>query len=152
MMFKIAAAATLMSIASLCTASDSNDLSGFWRNIDDRTGFAKGVVQITKEADGSYSGTIVKTLPRPDYTPKEFCQNCPAPYTNKPIIGLKVLNGLRVDLSNPSLFKDALILDPLSGKIYKAKARLSADGRRLSMRGYVGVSMLGRSQSWFREQ
>jgi uncharacterized protein (DUF2147 family) len=45
-----------------------------------------------------------------------------------------------------------MILDPLSGKVYRAKARLSPDGRRLSMRGYVGVSMLGRSQSWFREE
>lgn len=109
------------------------------------------MIQINKEADGSYSGTIIRTIPRPDYIPKEFCQNCPAPYTNQPIVGLKILNGLKQDQLHHSNFKDAAILDPLSGKIYKAKARLSADGRRLSMRGYVGVSMLGRSQSWFRE-
>ncbi len=43
------------------------------------------------------------------------------------------------------------LLDPLSGRIYRCKAKLSPDGRRLTMRGYVGVSMLGRSQSWIRE-
>jgi uncharacterized protein (DUF2147 family) len=129
----------------------SPDLSGLWRNVDDRTGFSKGIVRITPEKDGSYSGTIIKSIPRPDYTPKETCQNCPAPYTNKPIIGLKILTGLKKDPDSEGKFKDAKILDPLSGHIYSAKARLSSDGRRLTMRGYVGVSMLGRSQSWFRE-
>ncbi|MEY2863824.1 MAG: hypothetical protein RLY58_1531 [Pseudomonadota bacterium] len=129
----------------------SVDLSGLWRSVDDRTGFSKGIVRMTLEKDGSYSGTIVKTIPRPDYTPKENCQNCPAPYTNKPIIGLKVLTGLKKDPEHEGKFKDAKILDPLSGNIYSAKAHLSSDGRRLSMRGYIGVSMLGRSQSWFRE-
>lgn len=151
MMLKTMLSASLMMLVGVCHASGSVDLSGTWRNIDDRTGFAKAVIQINKEADGSYSGTIIRTIPRPDYTPKEFCQNCPAPYTNKPIVGLKVLNGLKADMTHDHNFKDAMILDPLSGKVYKAKARLSADGRRLSMRGYVGVSMLGRSQSWFRE-
>jgi uncharacterized protein (DUF2147 family) len=151
MMLKIMLSATLLSVMSIGHANNGVDLSGTWRNIDDRTGFAKAVIQISKEADGSYSGTIIRTIPRPDYTPKEFCQNCPAPYTNKPIVGLKVLTGLKQDMVSPNNFKDAMILDPLSGKIYKAKARLSTDGRRLSMRGYVGVSMLGRSQSWFRE-
>jgi uncharacterized protein (DUF2147 family) len=151
MTFKAAMLTCLMTLtASFAHAADT-DLSGLWRNIDDKTGFAKGIVRMNKEADGTYSGTIIKTLPRPDYTPKEFCQKCPAPYTDKPIIGLKVLTGLKVDPTKPNHYQDATILDPLSGRIYKAKARLSPDGRRLSMRGYVGVSMLGRSQSWFRE-
>ena len=85
MMLKIMLSATLLSVMSIGHANNGVDLSGTWRNIDDRTGFAKAMIQISKEADGSYSGTIVKTLPRPDYTPKELCQNCPAPYTNKPI-------------------------------------------------------------------
>lgn len=151
MILKTVLCTTLLGLASVCLANSSVDLSGTWRNIDDRTGFAKAVIQINKETDGSYSGTIIRTIPRPDYIPKEFCQSCPAPYTNQPIVGLKILNGLKQDQLHHSNFKDAAILDPLSGKIYKAKARLSADGRRLSMRGYVGVSMLGRSQSWFRE-
>lgn len=152
MTFKASLFACVMMLAGSLVHAADPDLSGLWRNIDDRTGFAKGIVRISKEADGSYSGTIVKTLPRPDYTSKELCQNCPAPYTDKPIVGLKVLTGLKSDPNKPNNFQDAMILDPLSGKIYRAKARLSPDGRRLSMRGYVGVSMLGRSQSWFREE
>lgn len=144
----------MISSIMLCTgyahAADQN-LVGLWRTIDDKTGFAKGIVRITQEADGSYSGTIVKVIPRPNYMPKELCQNCPAPYTNQPILGLTVLKGLKPDANRENVYTDAHILDPLSGHIYKAKAKISSDGRRLSMRGYVGVSVLGRSQSWFRD-
>jgi uncharacterized protein (DUF2147 family) len=128
----------------------SDELSGIWRTIDDRTGFSKALVRIEKTKDGSYQGTIVKILPRPDYTPQEFCQHCPPPYSNKPILGLTVLMGLKPE-EQEHRYGGAKVLDPLSGRIYSGKARLSSDGRRLSMRGYVGVSMLGRSQSWVRE-
>lgn len=137
---------------SLSVFAQANDIEGTWRSIDDRTGFSKGLVEIKKEADGTYSGTIIKVIPRPGYTPKETCQRCPAPYTDKPMIGLKVLTGLKDVPNKPGHYDGGKILDPLSGKIYSDKARLSSDGRRLTMRGYVGVSLLGRSQTWMREQ
>lgn len=127
------------------------DISGTWRTIDDKTGFSKGLIEIKQDNSGAYHGTIIKVIPRPGYTPKETCQNCPAPYTNKPMVGLTVLSGLKQDPKNDNNFINAKVLDPLSGKIYSAKAKLSPDGRRLSMRGYVGISALGRSQTWIRE-
>jgi uncharacterized protein (DUF2147 family) len=129
----------------------NEDLTGFWRTVDDRTGFSQAIIKITVEKDGSYSGTIFKSIPRPNYTPRETCQHCPAPYTDKPMIGLKILTGLTKVSDEEGKFKNGKVLDPLSGRIYSGKARLSSDGRRLTMRGYVGISMLGRSQSWFRE-
>ncbi|WP_168379875.1 DUF2147 domain-containing protein, partial [Acinetobacter cumulans] len=42
------------------------------------------------------------------------------------------------------------IIDPLSGNIYSTKAKLSSNGKRLTLRGYVGVSALGRSQTWIK--
>jgi uncharacterized protein (DUF2147 family) len=131
-------------------ATPTDELSGIWRTIDDRTGFSKALVRIDKAKDGSFQGTIVKILPRPDYTPQEFCQHCPAPYTNKPILGLTILTGLKPE-EQEHRYGGARVIDPLSGRVYSGKARLSNDGRRLSMRGYVGISMLGRSQSWVRE-
>lgn len=136
----------------LCASfAQAGDLTGTWRTIDDKTGFSKGLVQITKDSGGAYHGTIIKLIPRPGYTPKETCQNCPAPYTNKPMVGLTVLTGLQQDPKNENNFINAKVLDPLSGNIYKGKAKLSTDGRRLTMRGYVGISALGRSQTWIRE-
>ncbi|MDD2946969.1 MAG: DUF2147 domain-containing protein [Acinetobacter sp.] len=42
------------------------------------------------------------------------------------------------------------VIDPLAGKIYDAKVRLNASGKRLTLRGYIGISALGRSQTWLR--
>lgn len=142
-------------VASLALANFSlaqaADLTGKWRTIDDKTGFSKALIEIKQDNSGAYHGTIIKVIPRPGYTPKETCQNCPAPYTNKPMVGLTVLSGLKQDPKNDNNFINAKVLDPLSGKIYSGKAKLSPDGRRLSMRGYVGISALGRSQTWLRE-
>lgn len=92
---------------------------------------------------------IVKVTPRPGYTPKETCVNCPAPYTDKPILGLDILTGLKPAGNNQ--FVNAKVLDPLNGKIYSGKAKLSPNGKRLTLRGYVGVSALGRSQTWIKQ-
>ncbi|TEU30625.1 DUF2147 domain-containing protein [Alkanindiges illinoisensis] len=151
-MLKSLSIACAASLTFLCASfAQAGDLTGTWRTIDDKTGFSKALVEIKKDSTGAYHGTIVKIIPRPGYTPKETCQNCPAPYTNKPMVGLTVLNGLQQDPKNENNFINAKVLDPLSGNIYKGKAKLSADGRRLTMRGYVGISALGRSQTWIRE-
>ena len=47
-------------------------------------------------------------------------------------------------------YHDGKVLDPISGKVYKGKARLSANGKRLTLRGYVGVSVIGRSVTWVK--
>ncbi len=129
----------------------SADIAGTWRTIDDKTGFSKALIEVKQQPDGTYNGTVIKSIPRPGYTPKETCQNCPAPFTNKPIAGLKVMWGLEADPKKENNYKDAQVLDPLSGKVYKGKVKVSEDGRRLTMRGYVGISALGRSQTWVRE-
>lgn len=135
-----------------CSIGYAADIAGIWRSIDDKTGFSKGLVEIKKQPDGTYNGTIIKVIPRPNYIPKEFCQHCPAPYTNKPILGLMVITNLRQDSDNQNTYSRGKILDPLSGRIYSAKAKLNRDGHLLNMRGYVGVSVLGRSQTWIREE
>lgn len=127
----------------------AEDISGTWKNIDDKTGSSKAILDIRQESNGSYTAKIVKVTPRPGYTPKESCINCPAPYTNKPILGMDVMKGLKHN--GETNYTGGKIIDPLSGKIYSCKAKLSSNGKRLTLRGYVGVSALGRSQTWIRE-
>ena len=127
----------------------AEDISGTWKNIDDKTGSSKAILEIRQESNGTYTAKIVKVTPRPGYTPKENCVNCPAPYTNKPILGLDVMKGLKH--TNGTNYTGGKIIDPLSGKIYSCKAKLSSNGKRLTLRGYVGVSALGRSQTWIKE-
>ena len=127
----------------------AQDITGIWQSIDDVTGAPKGLVEIRKEND-TYVGKIVKVTPRAGYTPKETCVDCPPPYTNKPIIGLDVVTGLK---STDGLnYTSGRILDPNTGKLYSMKAKLSSNGKRLHLRGYLGISALGRNQIWIRAE
>jgi uncharacterized protein (DUF2147 family) len=142
---KILTAVVFSSLSSLAFAQD---ITGTWKNIDDKTGSSKAILEIRQEANGTFTAKVVKVTPRPGYTPKESCVNCPAPYTNKPILGMDVLTGLKyVEGLN---FSGGKIIDPLSGNIYSMKAKLSPNGKRLNLRGYVGISALGRSQTWIK--
>ena len=139
---------TALVFSSLSSLAFAQDITGTWKNIDDKTGSSKAVLEIRQESNGTFTAKVIKITPRPGYTPKESCVNCPAPYTNKPILGMDVLTGLKyVEGLN---FNGGKIIDPLSGNIYSMKAKLSANGKRLNLRGYVGISALGRSQTWIK--
>ena len=84
-------------VTIVTTSACAQDIIGTWRYIDDKTGEPKGLVKIEKQANGTYAGTALKATPRPGYTAKEFCTNCPAPYTDKPIIGMQVITGLKTE-------------------------------------------------------
>lgn len=116
-------------------------IEGKWRTIDDETKKPKAVVQITKNGN-SYNGTIVALA--------DGIENkCPACKPAKPLIGLTVLKGLKEDGKE---FTGGEIYDPKGGKTYKAKAELANGGNSLKVRGYLGVSLLGRTQTWQRVQ
>jgi uncharacterized protein (DUF2147 family) len=154
-MMKVWLSAGLLAVSSMSAmaAQNPDDVIGYWRTIDDQTGFSKAIVRIQKAVDGTYLGTIVKIIPRPDYTPKVYCYRCPQPFTGKKILGLPLLWNAKYNDNGRSTisYGDAYVIDPLSGKIYNGKMKLSPDNRRLIMRGYVGVSALGRTQIWVRE-
>lgn len=135
-------------LSAVSSFSFAEDITGLWQTIDDKTGAPKALVEIRKEADNTYAGKVVKLTPRTGYTPKETCVDCPPPYTNKPIIGLDVVTGLK---STDGLnYTSGRILDPNTGKLYSMKAKLSSNGKRLHLRGYLGISALGRNQIWIR--
>lgn len=144
---KLIGALLLTAVSSFTFAED---ITGLWQSIDDKTGAPKALVEIRQEANGTYAGKVVKITPRSGYTPKETCVDCPAPYTNKPIVGLDVLTGLKY--ANGLNYNNGRILDPNTGKLYSMKAKLSANGKRLHLRGYLGVSALGRNQIWIRAE
>ena len=127
----------------------AQDISGTWQQIDDKTGSPKAIIEIRKEANNTFTGKITKVTPRVGYTPREICNKCPAPYTNQPILGMEILKGLK-HVEGTKNYEKGRIIDPLSGKIYDAKMKLNASDKRLTMRAYVGVSALGRSQTWIR--
>ena len=138
----------VLSLASVTAFSAT--IEGFWHSIDDRTGEQLSIVEIRKGADGTFRGKILYRYPVPGGVALTHCTKCPPPYTNQPILGLEILSGLKEDPDKRNAYVDGKVLEPKSGKIYKGKANLSADGKRLRLRGYVGVSALGRTQVWIR--
>ena len=137
--------------ACMTVSAFAQDLTGTWQQIDDKTGSPKAVIEIRKEANQTYTGKIIKVTPRPGYTPRELCNKCPAPYTDQPILGMDILKGLK-QVKDSNNYEKGRVIDPLAGRIYDAKIRLNSTGKRLTLRAYMGVSTLGRSQTWIRIQ
>ena len=140
---------TLATAAGLSFASE-DPLLGKWKTIDDQSGYSRADVEIRKKPDGSYEGIIVETRSLPGAEKPGICSKCPGQLKNKPFIGLPFIWDFKADPKKPREFHDGKILDPISGKVYKGKARLSANGKRLTLRGYVGVSVIGRSVTWIK--
>ncbi|MGE3919592.1 MAG: DUF2147 domain-containing protein [Gammaproteobacteria bacterium] len=120
---------------------------GTWTTIDDKSGKPRAVVEIVDNG-GVISGTIVKTYPEPGDTPT--CEKCPGKFKNQNIVGLQFLWGLKPKGENK--WAGGHILDPKIGEIYSCQITLSKDGNKLNVRGFIGFSLLGRTQVWHRNQ
>lgn len=119
--------------------------AGLWKTIDDKTGRARGFVRIY-EQQGQLFGKIESSV-TPEEA-REVCSKCSGERRNKPVIGMVILSGMKKDGSE---YDGGEILDPDTGRVYRCRMRLEENGKRLILRGYVGFSLLGRSQTWLRE-
>jgi uncharacterized protein (DUF2147 family) len=138
-----------LSCAGPLAVAQSVTPAGLWRTVDDKTGKERSVVRIVDNG-GVFEGKVEKLLNRqPDDDPDGLCRKCEGERKDKPIVGMTILWGLKNDGEQ---FTGGEILDPKNGKIYRAKMKLLEGGRKLEVRGYIGVSLLGRSQTWHREQ
>jgi uncharacterized protein (DUF2147 family) len=126
----------------VCSQADTP--TGLWKTFSDRTGQPESMVRI-EERNGEFHGSVVKVLDREEYNP--VCERCEGELRNKPIVGMEILRGLRRTQGG---YGGGTILDPDEGRIYSCAATLLDEGRRLEIRGYVGVPLLGRSQIWVR--
>ncbi|SOZ36051.1 DUF2147 domain-containing protein [Cupriavidus neocaledonicus] len=139
----VLAATLLASAAALAQATPS----GTWKTIDDNTGKPRGLVEIT-EKNGVYSGRLLKSFVDGDGKPR-VCDKCTDARKDQPLIGMTILSGLRKTGDNE--WSGGEILDPENGKVYKSKMSLTEDGNKLNVRGFIGISLIGRTQTWERE-
>jgi len=122
---------------------------GKWRTIDDRTGKVKSIVEIYQASDGSLAGKVLQVL-NSDKGPHPVCDACKGENHNKPIEGMVIAWGLKKD-DDGKTWDGGKILDPKNGKVYSAKMTPTEGGAKLEVRGYIGFSLIGRSQTWIRE-
>ena len=120
--------------------------AGLWEQVDERSGKAESWFRIT-ERNGVFEGAIVKMFLQPGDDPNPVCDKCEGTDRGKPALGLTLIKGMR---RNGTHYEGGTITDPRDGSVYRALMELSPDGRKLEMRGYLGISLFGRSQTWNR--
>ncbi|MBP7565462.1 MAG: DUF2147 domain-containing protein [Burkholderiaceae bacterium] len=138
----------LASLALLSAAASAQVTPvGTWRTIDDKTGEAKTEVVIT-ERDGQLFGRIDKLL-RKEADQAQRCDKCEDDRKDKPLIGLEILRGAK-KTEGKDVWEGGKIVDPESGTVYSARLTPIDGGKKLEMRGFVGIALLGRTQTWVR--
>lgn len=143
---KLQAAALLGVLLALAVPASADNSSpvGTWTTISDETGRASGIVAIT-EKNGEYSGHIVRLLEK---DPDSVCSKCTDARKDQPLVGMVFLSGLKADGDE---YTGGEILDPAKGRIYRARMKLVEGGTKLEVRGFIGFSLLGRTQTWIRQ-
>lgn len=123
---------------------NAQSVFGKWKTIDDKTGKAKSVVEIF-ESNGKVFGKVVEIVDPAKRDRK--CEKCEGADKNKPILGLVILKGLSKDGAE---YNGGKIVDPETGNLYKCFIKLQGKDK-LEVRGYMGISLIGRSQTWVRQ-
>lgn len=145
-MKKILCAFALFGLVTITHATDPLNGS-VWKTIDDETNQPKAQVAFNQQRDGSFTATIQKIL-----VPEEdgICGECEGMYHNKSLQGAVIVRGLK-NVSDLK-YEEGTIIDPKNGKSYGLKGELINQNKTLKLRGYIGISLLGRNQIWQRIQ
>ena len=134
---------TLLICVLVTSSMYSQSVIGKWKTIDDETGDAKSIVEVYSKSGKIYA-KVVEIL---DLEHKNsVCKKCSGEDKNKSILGLTIIKGLSKDGSE---YNSGEILDPKNGKLYKCALSLESKDK-LKIRGYIGFSLLGRTQYWHR--
>ncbi len=148
--FRIAFATSLLLAAGTALAANDSPV-GKWKQVDDVSGKQKSIIEITDNG-GELQGKILELM---NLSPQEIAQGgehpkcllCEGALKNQPIEGMTIMSGIKKD---GDVWDGGKIVDPKSGKTYKVKLTLDNGGQKMDVRGYIGFSLLGRSQTWYR--
>jgi len=134
-------------VAAGPAASAELSPAGLWQAVDDSTKEPTGWFLIS-DHDGVFDGIIAKMFLKPGEDPNAVCDQCKDDRYNHPWLGLEFIRGMRPE--SDSKYAGGTILDPRDGKVYKATMTVSPDGQTLTVRGYIGIELLGQNQYWTR--
>ena len=140
-------AAWLAMCAGTAAAADPSPV-GLWRTVDDRTGQQAGLIEIRQSGD-ELEGRIVDYAAQADDPSAPACRSCSSASKAKLVPGLTILRGFRRD---GDVWDGGTILDPRSGFVYRCELRVTDGGRKLLLRGYLLIRLLGRTTTWERAE
>jgi len=121
----------------------AQSIFGKWKTIDPVTGNDESIIEVYKKGGKAYA-KVIAIINEADRD--KTCINCKGKNKNKPILGLDILDGLK---ENGDEWSGGKILDPKNGKYYKCYIKLTEENT-LKLRGYIGISLLGRTEYWYR--
>ena len=143
-MIRTLAVLLCLSALALRAADSAATPAGRWRTVDDKTGKIKAIIVLYEEK-GLLFGRV-ETLVDPDAV--KICNKCGDERKGQAVAGMVVVRRMKKEGDE---YTGGDILDPKNGSVYRCKMHLIDQGRKLSVRGYLGVSLFGRSQTWIRE-
>src|SRR5215470_3288440 len=142
----ILGAVVLLGAATVPLRAADPTAVGLWEQVDEKSGQPESWFKIV-ERNGAYQGNIVKIFFKPGEDENWVCDKCEGDERGKPVLGLALIKGMqRTGLK----YENGTIMDPRDGSVYRALMNLSPDGQKLEVRGYLGISLFGRSQTWNR--
>jgi uncharacterized protein (DUF2147 family) len=144
-------AASLIQISQVWAADKLEQLAGRWIQIDEKSGKTQSLIRIVEIAPNRYEGFVEKIYAAPGEDPNPRCEDCKGARKNQPVIGMRIITNLKRAGSTNDFFDGGEIFDPDTGDTYRLKIALLNAGKKLDVRGYIGISLFGRSQIWVRE-
>ena len=141
---RLIVAAALCAVAGFAFAQASP--AGLWKTIDDETGKEKSFVRIV-ESGGVLSGKVERIVD--PVKQEQVCDACSDARKGQRVLGMTILEGVR-KAADDGVWDGGTILDPNNGKVYKVKLTPRDGGKSLDVRGFIGFSLLGRTQTWQR--
>jgi uncharacterized protein (DUF2147 family) len=117
--------------------------AGLWKAHNDK-GVPTGYIRVS-EQNGIFTGVIEKGL-ESDKEDK-YCTACKDERKDQKLVGMTMMKNVK---AKGDTYQGDEILDPFSGNTYKVKLNLKDAGKTMEVRGFVGVSLFGRTQIWQR--